>query len=408
MALSDVTVPAVERAIAEYDRLGEEEFLRRYGYREARVYSMRHSGRLYPSKAIVGVAHQYLGPGSPALRPNDFSGGEATVARLLRRLGFEMLVDGQYEPDAEWHLEEGETVRRVELHDRYGGSRQGGIAPSMKSSNVFVFTSAASGNQHGYFDRWESDDKLIYCGEGQSGDQEMSRGNVALLHHATANRALRLFEGARGVVRYLGEFAVDVDDPWSWGVAPSTAGGPQRRVIMFRLHRVGASPRTRRSRRRAAASSGTVLTGAYREADEGVSTQARADFQVDPDQVDRALRAHAHLQNLVAGWAVEHGFTPASPEPGEPAFDVGWWDGLTFVVGEVKSLQSGLPSVSQLRLGLGQVLDYQDDLRQRGITVRAILAVETEPQARWPRVCLENGVVLVWPGVFDRLLSPSH
>ncbi len=48
---------------------------------------MVHDGKPYDSKAIVGAAHGYL-PGQQTLSSAEFSGGEDTVAQLLRRLGF--------------------------------------------------------------------------------------------------------------------------------------------------------------------------------------------------------------------------------------------------------------------------------------------------------------------------------
>lgn len=47
---------AVHAAMAEYDRLGREAFLEKYGFRPARSYFVEHKGRRYDSKAIVGVA----------------------------------------------------------------------------------------------------------------------------------------------------------------------------------------------------------------------------------------------------------------------------------------------------------------------------------------------------------------
>jgi len=46
-------------------------------------------GRTYDSKAIVGAAHGFL-PGQKPLAASDFSGGAATVGRLLSRLGFQV------------------------------------------------------------------------------------------------------------------------------------------------------------------------------------------------------------------------------------------------------------------------------------------------------------------------------
>ncbi|MBV2366848.1 HNH endonuclease [Streptomonospora nanhaiensis] len=80
--------------MAECDRLGREAFLDHYGYKPARAYVVVHLGREYDSKAIVGVAHRYVeGGGGTALRPSEFSGGEQTVGRRLRELGFDVRTE---------------------------------------------------------------------------------------------------------------------------------------------------------------------------------------------------------------------------------------------------------------------------------------------------------------------------
>jgi 5-methylcytosine-specific restriction protein A len=91
MGLRDITRAAVLAAIEEYDQLGQDEFLAKYGFDRARSYLLIHNGKAYDSKAIVGVAHGFL-PGQRALAARDFSGGEATVGRLLRGLGFTVQV----------------------------------------------------------------------------------------------------------------------------------------------------------------------------------------------------------------------------------------------------------------------------------------------------------------------------
>ncbi|AHH93597.1 HNH endonuclease [Kutzneria albida] len=86
MALEDITREAVLEAIGECRRLGRLEFLAKYRFGVARSYFLVHEGERYDSKAIVGVAHGYAT--GQFWRPADFSGGEATVARLLERLGY--------------------------------------------------------------------------------------------------------------------------------------------------------------------------------------------------------------------------------------------------------------------------------------------------------------------------------
>ena len=95
MALGDLTKSAVLDAIAEYDAIGRDRFLGRYGFGEARSYFVKYNGTLYDSKALAGAAHKFLAPGGRPLRPDEFSGGQATVARVLGKLGFEIKVKGR-------------------------------------------------------------------------------------------------------------------------------------------------------------------------------------------------------------------------------------------------------------------------------------------------------------------------
>ncbi|WP_432793905.1 hypothetical protein [Rhodococcus ruber] len=84
--LSAITRPAVLSAINEFDEVGQEEFLRRRGYAEARNFRLVYRGRFYDSKAIAGIAHGYAT--GHFSNSSEFSGGLATVADCLNRLGF--------------------------------------------------------------------------------------------------------------------------------------------------------------------------------------------------------------------------------------------------------------------------------------------------------------------------------
>jgi ribosomal protein S27AE len=86
VALSDITREAVLQAMDEYDELGADEFLSRYGFAPATVYRVAEHGRQYDSKAIVGVAHGYAT--GQFLTASDFSGGQQTVVNTLEALGF--------------------------------------------------------------------------------------------------------------------------------------------------------------------------------------------------------------------------------------------------------------------------------------------------------------------------------
>ncbi|WP_344941250.1 hypothetical protein [Sphaerisporangium flaviroseum] len=88
MGLPDLRREMILTAVEEYDELGRDAFLERYGYGPARDYFLVYGNRRYDSKAIAGVAHRAVG-GRP-LRASEFSGGNATVARVLIDLGFEV------------------------------------------------------------------------------------------------------------------------------------------------------------------------------------------------------------------------------------------------------------------------------------------------------------------------------
>jgi hypothetical protein len=135
-------------------------------------------------------------------------------------------------------------------------------------------------------------------------------------------------------------------------------------------------------------------------------TETRLPFDVDPDAIDRGLVGHAETQSLLEKLAAAEGCDTKSPGIYDPNFDLAWRlpDGSVVVV-EVKSL-TDFNERGQIRLGLGQVLDYAHQLRELEPNVSAVLAVEKEPLSdRWVHVCADNGVTLVWPAVFSRLFE---
>ena len=87
VALTELSRREILQAVAEYDRLGQDRFLEKYGFGMARSYRLVVDGETYDSKAIVGAAYGFL-PGREPLAAADFSGGAATVGRLLSSLGF--------------------------------------------------------------------------------------------------------------------------------------------------------------------------------------------------------------------------------------------------------------------------------------------------------------------------------
>ena len=70
MAVRDLTDPAaVEAALDEFDRLGRDAFLRKYGFKRSRSYFVVRGDARYDSKAIAGAAYGHQYPDRGPLRP---------------------------------------------------------------------------------------------------------------------------------------------------------------------------------------------------------------------------------------------------------------------------------------------------------------------------------------------------
>jgi 5-methylcytosine-specific restriction protein A len=121
--------------------------------------------------------------------------------------------------------------RRRDIHERYGGQRQGGISTPAKHPVIFAFT-GASGTRHGYADEWTADGTLRYFGEGQEGDMTLDKGNRAIAEHAVSGKDILLFETlGHGNVRFRGAFNCAGYDY----VEGTDTAGTTRKAIVFNL-----------------------------------------------------------------------------------------------------------------------------------------------------------------------------
>lgn len=125
--------------------------------------------------------------------------------------------------------------RRRDVHDIFGGQNQGGISTPSDSEFIFLFTGEA-GKAHGYNDFADEEGFHLY-GEGQTGDMQFVRGNLAVRDHQINGKRLLLFQslGKSRPYRYLGEFVLVRSE---FIDAPSTARGSIRRAIVFVLRRL--------------------------------------------------------------------------------------------------------------------------------------------------------------------------
>src|ERR1700759_4480529 len=74
----------VLRAVGEYDRLGPAKFFSAHGYGPTTTYDLIWAERLYPPKAILGVAYEFAT--GQRLLASDFEGGRAGAVRVLGRV----------------------------------------------------------------------------------------------------------------------------------------------------------------------------------------------------------------------------------------------------------------------------------------------------------------------------------
>lgn len=88
---SQVSRAHVLQAMEEYDRIGDREFLRRYGFPRSRIYTVWSGGQEYDSTAILGAAY-FHATGTPAAR-GDFHDGEQGAAKVLQEKGFDVAVN---------------------------------------------------------------------------------------------------------------------------------------------------------------------------------------------------------------------------------------------------------------------------------------------------------------------------
>jgi 5-methylcytosine-specific restriction protein A len=129
-----------------------------------------------------------------------------------------------------------QILRRSEIHDQYGGNRQSGISPSATNPFIFIF-SGAQGKKHGYADAWDNPNVFSYTGEGQAGDMNFNKGNLALKDHLQNGKRVFLFEYVqKGVVQFISELEFfDV----GYFESPDTSGN-MRIAIKFFFKRKGA------------------------------------------------------------------------------------------------------------------------------------------------------------------------
>ncbi len=121
------------------------------------------------------------------------------------------------------------VYRRRDLHARYGGQQQGGIATPSGRPYIFLFT--GTGEAHDYEDGWVEDGVFQYSGIGRTGDMEFKGVNRAIRDHLQDGKDLHLFTQVRdGEVRYMGCFACA---SWDHRLTRDSEGNLRRAITFF-------------------------------------------------------------------------------------------------------------------------------------------------------------------------------
>ncbi|GAA2579516.1 hypothetical protein GCM10010435_65840 [Winogradskya consettensis] len=355
MDLAAVTRRSVLDALAEVDRLGRRPFLKTYGFGPARTWFIDYEQRLYDSKAIMGYAHG-LSVGT-RLTSADFKGGEQPVARRLEILGFEVLSLAN--PD--WTREE--IILAGELVADNGWRQLEASHPDVKAlSQLLQSPTIHAGRRHPDF-------------RNPAG---VARKTWNIVNHSSnGNRLDRtVFDDYQTRPGEMRREAASIAQGLRAGASLGDAVVPSN---------LGFDRRYR----------GKPAEGTYPDT-QATSPQAKEAAVREHDRICRQLIAYLDRRGIPAGELVE------------PPVDVAWWGPTgTQMIAEVKSCVER-NDTAQLRLGLGQVLEYRHRLRStRGLT-EAILLVSRIADPIWLDICRSVGVHLLaaddessWSSVLD-------
>lgn len=217
----------------------------------------------------------------------------------------------------------------------------------------------------------------------------MRAGNAAIFNHVRDGRALRIFEGARGIVTYVDEFEIDDVEPFYRTDAPETGGGPRREVIVFRLRPKNIVPQEPKSKL------APVLAGPARVkvpierqyTEKAYVEPSREPFEAERREQALVLALEVHLLSL------DHEvFRQRILPPGEarPLF-TDLYDGTTDLLVEAK----GTVERNAIRMAIGQLADYSRLLKDPP-AYRAVL-VPSEPRKDLCELLFSQGIDLIYP-----------
>ncbi|MBS20691.1 MAG: hypothetical protein CL739_01170 [Chloroflexi bacterium] len=296
----------------------------------------------------------------------------------------------------------GDKLYRKHLHEKYGGSNQGGICPT-RSGYIFLFSDPKIGSEFGYRDGWK-DDCYMYFGQGQEGDMDFRGNNGALRSHQSDGRRVHLFMGSKGEIIYENQFELDEADPFELSDSLDK-NGDERVAIIFRLKPVrledsnlpisDLEPKER--------SSIEIL-----EPENFYTKESSLDYSVQ----SKSIRKESELVEEYRSYINENNKgdfkrlkITSSGEVGALYTD-GW-------IEEEETLIEAKSSCSRhnIRLGIGQLMDYRYQLTLQGKNVaKEYLLLPTVPRSNLRDLIFHIGIGIIYKktkGEFVTLDPPA-
>lgn len=309
-------------------------------------------------------------------------------------------------------IEPGDKLNRTDIRKVWGGSPQGGIAPSRESESILIYSDPGRGEQYGYHDGWhaDADGELVfeYTGHGPNDDQKMWIGNKAIRDHAAQSRTLRVFAASGEPKRkpqefeYLGEFELDKDEPFYKREAPDEHG-KLRMVFVFRLrpvgevvveddHRLPTAPDTTTTKWQPPTPQETATETTSRiippERNTRTSSKRKATIEAEVRRREAELCARFEEHLFAHGHAVCRYQIRAKGERGLQRTDT--VDATAQVLYEAK----GRADRNSIRMAIGQLFDYRRHLEPAPVALAMLLP--EAPNADLRELIESVGIALVY------------
>ena len=310
---------------------------------------------------------------------------------------------------SEWKLQPGQYLSRDNRRIEFGGALYGGIEPSAQTPNVFIYSDPSRGEKNGYiYDGWNEDKSIyLYTGEGKIGDQKLSAGNKAIADHKKDKRKLRLFV-ADGIVpgtknaknqRYVGEFEVDMTQPFYLADALDENQNEERVVFVFRLRPLGEVLQSNQDLSKQTEPERTTVADLV-----GIEKNETTSFDLPKSEASTSFRTESQLVERYSNYLMDLGHVVKRwrllPKLSLKYLFTDIYDENECELYEAK----GSSNRNAVRLAIGQLLDYKRFLpvNQIGLT----LLLPSEPNEDLKDLIRSCGMSCVWeiePGRFERI-----